>query len=71
MAIEVTFVESSEGTIGTSETEKPTSKEYIDALDYIRDYVDSYNVIFSHLEQHLGGASEAIKVYTKFRTVLH
>ena len=70
MAIEVTFVESSEGTIGTSETEKPTSKEYIDALDYIRDYVDSYNVIFSHLEQHLGGASEAIKVYTKFRTVL-
>lgn len=70
MAIEVTFVESSEGTIGTSETEKPTSKEYIDALDYIRDYVDSYNVIFSHLEQHLGGASEAIKVYTQFRTVL-
>ena len=70
MAIEVTFVESSEGTIGTLETEKPTSKEYIDALDYIRDYVDSYNVIFSHLEQHLGGASEAIKVYTQFRTVL-
>lgn len=70
MAIEVTFVESSEGTIGTSETEKPTSKEYIDALDYIRDYTDSYNVIFSHLEQHLGSTSEAIKVYTKFRTVL-
>lgn len=70
LAIEVTFVASSEGTIGTTETEKPTSQEYIDALDYVRDYTDSYNVIFSHLEQHLGSTSEAIKVYTQFRTVL-
>ena len=69
-AIEVSFVASSEGTIGTTETEKPTSQEYIDALDYVRDYTDSYNVIFSHLEQHLGSTSEAIKVYTQFRTVL-
>lgn len=69
IAIEVTFVESSTGSIGTTETEKPTSKEYIDALDYVRDYPDSYNVIFSHLEQHLD-STEAIKVYTQFRTVL-
>lgn len=70
LAIEVTFEDSSEGTIGTTETEKPTSQEYIEALDYVRDYTDSYNVFFSHLEQHLGSTSEAIKVYTQFRTVL-
>lgn len=69
-AIEVTFDATYEGTVGTLETAKPTSQEYIGALDCVRDYVDSYNVVFSHLEQHLGSLSEAIKVYTQFRTVL-
>lgn len=69
-AIEVTLVASSEGSIGTTETAKPTAQEFIDALEYLRDYVDSYNVVLSHLEQHLGSASEAIKVYTKLKTML-
>ncbi|MCM1438800.1 MAG: hypothetical protein NC131_06265 [Roseburia sp.] len=69
-AIEVTLVAESTGTIGTTETAEPTSEEYIDALEYIRDYVDSYNIILSHLEQHLKSASEAIKVYTRLKIML-
>ena len=70
VAIEVTLVASSEGTIGTKETTKPTSDEFIAALDYVRDYVDSYNIGFSHLEQHLGSPSEAIKVYKELRVMV-
>ena len=70
VAIEVTLVESSEGTIGTTETAKPTADEFMAALDYARDYVDSYNIGFSHLEQHLGSPSEAIKVYKELRVMV-
>lgn len=70
VAIEVTLVASSEGTIGTKETENPTSAEFIAALDYVRDYVDSYNIGLSHLEQHLGSSSEAIKVYKELRVMV-
>lgn len=68
--IDVTLVATSKGTIGKTETSKPSSVNYIDALEYIRDYVDSYNVVLSHLEQHLGSAAEAIKVYTRFKVML-
>lgn len=70
VAIEVTLVESSEGTIGTTETAKPTSEEFIAALDFVRDYTDAYNIGFSHLEQHLGSPSEAIKVYKELRVMV-
>lgn len=70
VAIEVTLVASSEGTIGTTETTKPTSADFIAALDYVRDYVDSYNIGLSHLEQHLGSSSEAINVYKELRVMV-
>lgn len=57
------------GTIGEVETSQPTSAQWITALEYIKDYTDSYNVILSHLDQHLGN-SEAIKVYIALRTIL-
>ena len=57
-------------TIGKAETAAPTADNWNEALEYIRDYTDSYNVVLSHLEQHLSSASNAIKVYTKFKTML-
>lgn len=57
------------GTIGEVETSKPTSAQWIAALEYIKDYTDSYNVILSHLDQHIGN-SEAVKVYIALRTIL-
>ena len=68
--ISVSFVAESTGTIGTTETAEPTADEWIDALEYIRDYTDAYNVVLSHLEQHLGSLSKAISVYSKLRTIL-
>lgn len=58
-----------DGTIGEVETSKPTSAQWIAALEYIKDYTDSYNVILSHLDQYLGN-SEAVKVYIALRTIL-
>ena len=57
------------GTIGEVETSKPTSAQWIAALEYIKDYTDSYNVILSHLDQHIGN-TEAVKVYIALRTIL-
>ena len=57
------------GTIGEVETSKPTSAQWIVALEYIKDYTDSYNVILSHLDQHIGN-TEAVKVYIALRTIL-
>jgi hypothetical protein len=57
------------GTIGEVETSKPTSAQWIAALEYIKDYTDSYNVILSHLDQYLGN-TEAVKVYIALRTIL-
>jgi hypothetical protein len=57
------------GTIGEVETSQPTSAQWIAALEYIKDYTDSYNVIISHLDQHIGN-TEAVKVYIALRTIL-
>lgn len=57
------------GTIGEVETSQPTSAQWIAALEYIKDYTDSYNVILSHLDQHIGN-TEAVKVYIALRTLL-
>ena len=57
------------GTIGEVETSKPTSAQWIAALEYIKDYTDSYNVILSHLDQYIGN-TEAVKVYIALRTIL-
>lgn len=57
------------GNIGKTESSEPTFTEWLGAIDYIKDYTDSYNVILSHLDQHLD-TQNAIKVYNKFRQVL-
>lgn len=57
------------GTIGEVETSKPTSAQWIAALEYIKDYTDSYNVILSHLDQYIGN-TESVKVYIALRTIL-
>ena len=57
------------GTIGEVETSQPTSAQWIAALEYIKDYTDSYNVIISHLDQHIGN-TESVKVYIALRTIL-
>ena len=57
------------GTIGKSEASAATSAEWIAALEYIRDYTDSYNVGLSHIDQHLGN-TEAVKVYIRLRQIL-
>nr|DAW04833.1 MAG TPA: tail connector protein [Caudoviricetes sp.] len=60
--VTVTLTATNTYTIGTSETSAPTSKEWIDALDNARDYLDSYHLGLSHAHQHLAQA-ELIKVY--------
>ena len=57
------------GTIGKSEASAATSAEWIAALEYIRNYTDSYNIGLSHIDQHLGNI-EAIKVYIRLRQIL-
>lgn len=57
------------GTIGKAETSAATSAEWIKALEFVKDYTDSYNVVLSHIDQHLI-ASESIKVYIKLRQLL-
>ena len=44
------------GTIGTAESEAATTDDWKKALEYIRDYTDSYNIILSHIYQHLGNS---------------
>ena len=44
------------GTIGTAESEAATVDDWKKALEYIRDYTDSYNIILSHIYQHLGNS---------------
>lgn len=57
-----------DGTIGTMETSAPTYNEYIEALEYIKDYTDAYNVIISDLEMNIGQA-DALKVYKPLKTM--
>lgn len=44
-----------------------TANDWIDALEYVKDYNDSYQVFCSHLNQHL--TTDYIQVYQKAKTI--
>lgn len=67
--VTVTLTATNTYTIGTSETAAPTSKEWIDALDNARDYLDSYHLALSHAHQHLAQV-ELIKVYKAAKDIV-
>ena len=60
-AITVTPTASLSGTIGNAGG-VPTQADWIASLEYIKDYVDPYNLICSHVDQHLG-LTAAIQVH--------
>ena len=60
-AITVTPTASLSGTIGNAGG-VPTQADWIESLEYVKDYVDPYNLICSHVDQHLG-LTAAIQVH--------
>ena len=50
---------STPGNSGTS----PTADQWIESLEYIRDYTDPYHICCSHLDQHLSIGSDQLKVH--------
>ena len=67
--ITVTNSETNTYTIGTAETKAPESKEWVEALDLTRDYIDSYHIALSHVHQHLTQV-ELFKVYKVAKTLV-
>lgn len=41
----------------------PTKNQWIESLEYIRDYVDPYHVACSHLDQHLSNPQDQLAVH--------
>lgn len=41
----------------------PTSDQWIESLEYIRDYTDPYHVCCSHIDQHLSDSSDQLAVH--------
>lgn len=41
----------------------PTSDQWIESLEYIRDYTDPYHISCSHLDQHLSDSSDQLAVH--------
>lgn len=41
----------------------PTSDQWIESLEYIRDYTDPYHICCSHLDQHLSDGSDQLAVH--------
>lgn len=50
---------SSPGSAGTA----PTKDQWIDSLEYVRDYTDPYHLACSHLDQHLEMGSDQLAVH--------
>lgn len=50
------------GTVGSAGT-TPTADEWIASLDLVRDYTDFYQLLISHISQHLTTDSDVLKVY--------
>lgn len=50
------------GTLGTSGA-NPTSDEWISSLDLVKDYTDVYQLVCSHIHQHLKTDADALKVH--------
>lgn len=50
---------STPGNSGTA----PTADQWVESLEYIRDYTDPYHICCSHLDQHLSNESDQLKVH--------
>lgn len=50
------------GTLGSA-GDNPTANEWISSLDLVKDYTDVYQLICSHIHQHLKTDAEALKVH--------
>lgn len=50
------------GTLGTAGAD-PTADEWIDSLDFVRDYTDVYQLSCSHIHQHLQSDQDVLKVH--------
>lgn len=50
------------GTLGTPGA-NPTSDEWISSLDLVKDYTDVYQLVCSHIHQHLKTDADALKVH--------
>lgn len=60
-AITVSPSPSLEGTLGSTGA-IPVKKNWVDAVEYVRDYVDAYNILASHASSHLSNI-DAIQLY--------
>lgn len=65
--ISVTNVPSLSGTIGNAGG-VPTVQNWKDAVEYIRDYTDAYNILASHAHAHLGNSS-VIQLYKDIKNL--
>lgn len=50
---------STPGNSGTA----PTADQWVESLEYIRDYTDPYHICCSHIDQHLSTSSDQLKVH--------
>lgn len=57
---------SAPGSAGTA----PTKEQWIDSLQYIRDYTDPYHLACSHLDQHLKTDSDQLAVHKAARQLV-
>ena len=57
---------SAPGSAGTA----PTKEQWIDSLQYIRDYTDPYHLACSHLDQHLKTDSDQLSVHKAARQLV-
>lgn len=65
---------STEGTVCISQPgnsgSAPTSDQWIESLEYIRDYTDPYHICCSHLDQHLSDGSDQLAVHKAAKTMV-
>lgn len=50
------------GTIGSAGS-TPTADEWIASLEFVKDYVDVYQIFCSHIDQHLEASADVLKVH--------
>ena len=50
------------GTIGSAGS-APSADEWIASLEFVKDYVDVYQIFCSHIDQHLEASADVLKVH--------
>ncbi len=58
-----TVLGSQPGSSGTA----PTAEAWITSMEYLRDYTEPYQVLCSHLDQHLSDAEDVLSVHKAFK----